>query len=221
MFKIIIVLALALISFSGYCQIHTISLEDKAVPEPFSRDSTVDQWNLLQKDYSQLTIQAKQVFYWVNYCRNNPVKFWDSVVVPILKVFPSLNGSESASLRADLIKTWGQPMFRLNSSLIKTAQEHAVDITAKKALPSHLSTNGEGFDVRIKRAGIKYCAAENISLSNQSILLSVVLLYLDIGLPELGHRKSLLSADLREIGIGAARYGEDQYFLVQDLACAQ
>jgi uncharacterized protein YkwD len=112
-------------------------------------------------------------------------------------------------------------MFRLNSSLIKTAQDHAVDIASKKALPSHLSTKGEGFDVRIKRAGIKYCASENISLSNQSILLSVVLLYLDIGLPELGHRKSLLADNLREIGIGSARYGEDQYFLFQDLACAQ
>jgi uncharacterized protein YkwD len=69
--------------------------------------------------------------------------------------------------------------------------------------------------------GIKYCAAENISLSSQSILLSTVLLYLDIGLPGLGHRKALLDPNLKEIGVGSALYPTGQYFLVQDFACAQ
>ena len=77
------------------------------------------------------------------------------------------------------------------------------------------------FGTRMKQAGIKYCANENISLSSQSVLLSVLLLYLDIGLPGLGHRKALLDPSLREIGVGSALYGKDQYFLVQDLACSQ
>lgn len=216
-------LFLVLFSIPVFCysQIHMIELEVKTVPEPSTRDSTVDQWNLSQTEYSRLSSQSKQVLYWVNYCRSNPAKFWDSVIVPVLSAFPSLKTPESTSLRSDLIKTGVLPMFRLNKTLVKTAQDHAIDIASKKALPGHLSTNGDGFDLRLKRAGIKYCASENISLTNQSILLSVVLLYLDIGLPELGHRKSLLSDNLREIGIGAALYGEDQYFLVQDLACAQ
>ena len=45
--------------------------------------------------------------------------------------------------------------------------------------------------------------------------------YLDMGLPEQGHRKALLDPSLREIGVGSALYGVDQYFLVQDLACSQ
>ena len=75
----------------------------------------------------------------------------------------------------------------------------------------------------MNRAGIKYCANENISISSQSILLSVLLLYLDIGLPNLGHRKALLNPSLVETGIGSASYGKEmgQFFLVQDLACLQ
>ena len=53
------------------------------------------------------------------------------------------------------------------------------------------------------------------------VSLSILLLYLDIGVPSLGHRKALLDQNLREIGVGSALYGKDQYFLVQDLACTQ
>ena len=207
--------------FLSFSQISIIELPEKSVPEPFGRDGIVDDWNLNQPGYDRLAEQSKTLLYWTNYCRYNPKKFLDSVLNPILDLFPSLNKQEAASLRVDLEKRGPLPMYSLELTLTKTAQLHASDIARKKSPISHVSTNGADFGSRMKQAGIQRCASENISLSSQSILLSLVLLYLDIGLPELGHRKALMDPNLREIGIGTALYGKDQYFLVQDLACSQ
>lgn len=221
MYKLLVVLLLAFPLFS-FCQMSMIELDSKTVPEPLSRDAEVDAWDLSQPGYKQLLYEAKQLLYWTNYCRNNPQKFWDSVVIPILRVFPPLNTSETHSLKADLLYTGRLPMFSLNDVLIRTAQSHASDISRKKSPLGHNSTDGTDFATRMKRAGIKTCANENISLSSQSVLLSVLLLYLDIKLPGLGHRKALLDRNLCEIGVGSASYGNDnQYFLVEDLACRQ
>jgi hypothetical protein len=220
MYKLLVafLLSLPLVSFS---QISLIELDVKQVPEPSRRDTSVDNWNRSQPGYANLSEEARQLLYWTNYCRNNPQKFWDSAATPILIAFPELNKSESHTLKADLLYAGQLPMFSLNETLIKTAQAHASDIARKRSPLSHNSTDGTDFGTRIKRAGIKKCANENISLSSQGVLLSVLLLYLDIGLPGLGHRKSLLDKNLREIGVGSALYGKDQWFLVQDLACSQ
>lgn len=210
-----------LIPLFSFSQLSVVELEAKQVPEPITRDAAVDRWNLSQPGYSLLSKEAKDLLYWTNYSRNNPKKFWDSAVAPILAVFPSLNKQEARSIALILGQAGQLPMFTLNAQLVKTAQSHAADIAGKNARPSHTSTNGADFGTRMKLAGIRRCANENISLSSQSILLSVVLLYLDIGLPELGHRKTLLDTNLREIGVGSALYGKDQWFLVQDFACQQ
>lgn len=210
-----------LFHFFSFSQLSTIELEERHVPEPATRDSVVDQWNQSQPGFQKLPNEARQLLYWTNYARHNPEKFWDSAVTPVLRIFKPLNVPESESLKKDLLKTGSLPMFVLNEKLAGTAQSHASDIGTRKAPPGHNSTNGLDFSSRMKQAGIKYCASENISLSSQSVLLSVILLYLDIGLPDLGHRKALLDLNLREIGVGSSRYGSDQHFLVQDFACVQ
>ena len=207
--------------FISFSQISMIELDAKRVPEPLARDTVVDNWNSLQPGFRELNQQAKEMLYWTNYCRNNPQKFWDSAALPVLKTFPKLRKAEAESMRLDIIRAGQLPMFALNTNLINTAQAHAIDIARKKAQLSHTSTNGADFGTRMKNAGIKYCANENIALSSQSVLLSVMLLYLDIGISSRGHRKALLDPNLRETGVGAALYDIDQYFLVQDFACSQ
>ncbi len=199
-----------------------IELQERKVPEPINRNLAVDTWNLSQKGYQQLPEESKQLLYWTNFCRNNPIKFWDSVIMPVLTTFPTLKGKESESLQKELYAKGNLPMFVLNEKLVTIAQAHAEDIGRKKANPSHNSTNGTDFGTRLKRSGIKYCGSENISVSSQSVLLSVILLYLDIRLPDMGHRKALMDPKLVEIGVGSAPYGKDgSYFLVQDFSCAQ
>lgn len=219
-------ISLLLLLFSplfAFSQLSTIELAVRPVPQPSNREASVDAWNQSFPSYKQLTKEAREYLYWVNFCRSQPVKFWDSVIAPVLAQFPPLRTQEAVSLKADLYKVGSLPMFSLNESLINTAQSHAMDITSKKARPSHESTNGAGFNSRMMQAGIKYCAGENISLSSQGTLLAVILLYLDIGLPELGHRKSLLNPTFLETGIASAPTDKsrEEFFLVQDLACSQ
>lgn len=219
MFKFLLVFLLVLPLFS-FSQLAMIELEERDIPEP-GPDMVVTNWNRSQPNYEKLPEQAKQLLYWTNYARNNPQKFWDSAIIPILAIFPTLNRPEAKSLKADLWKCGSLPMFTLNDILLGTAQAHASDIGGKHAPLGHNSTNGTDFGSRMKKVGIKNCANENISLSSQTVLLSTILLFLDIGLPDQGHRKALLNPGLREIGVGSAVYGVDQYFLVQDLACLQ
>lgn len=212
---------LCFIPLLSFSQISIVELEVRPIPEPATRDTVVDRWNLSQPGYQKLSPQAKELLYWTNYSRNSPKKFWDSAVAPVIQLFPRLQTPEARSLEQELSRTGPLPMFRLNTTLVNTAQVHANDIAVHKAGASHLSTKGIDFATRMRMAGIRRAASENISISSQGILLSVILLYLDIDLPALGHRKTLLDPNLREIGVGAAFYGKDQWFLVQDFASQQ
>jgi hypothetical protein len=220
MFRVFVFLLLSFPLLSR-SQMASIELISKDVPEPLTREENVVKWNAQQPGYQGLNDRSKEFLYWVNFCRSNPERFWDSVIRPVLKAFPNLKGPESESLYKDLLNQGPLPMFALNTSLIRTAQSHATDITSKSARPSHTGTDGTDFGTRIKRAGIRSCASENIAITSQSTLLSVLLLYLDIGLPDKGHRKSLLNPSHKETGIGSAPYGKDQFFFVQDLSCSQ
>lgn len=217
----ILALFLLILPMSLFAQIAFVELDAKPIPEPTTKDTAVENWNRSQPGYEKMPAQAKELLYWTNYARRNPEKFWSEAIQPILKAFPTLDGAEAKSLKTDLIRTGALPMFTLNELLLATSQSHADDIGHRHAPLSHNSSDGSDFGTRMKRARIKYCANENISLCSQTVLLSTALLYLDIGVPGMGHRKALLDPALREIGIGSASYGKDQYFLVQDFACKQ
>jgi hypothetical protein len=216
-----LLLGMLLMAFSATAQIASIELADKPVPEPITRNLAVENWNNAQKGFKTLSSQAKEFLYWVNLGRTAPQQFWDSAFLPVAAAFPELTGQDARSLYQDLVKTGPLPMFALNANLVASAQAHAADISGNNKPASHNSSDGTNFGVRIKKAGIRFCAGENIAISSHSVLMSVILLYLDIGLPEKGHRKSLLNPNYRETGIGSAVYGKDQFFLVQDLSCAQ
>lgn len=216
-----LVIFLCFIPFLSFSQVSVVELEVRPIPGPVTRDSVVDRWNFAQPGYQKLPPQAKELLYWTNYSRHNPKKFWDSAAAPIIHLFPRLQTPEAQSLEQALTHTGPLSLFRLNAVLVKTAQAHANDMAANLAGASHISTSGNDFATRMRIAGIRGAANENVSISSQSILLSVILLYLDIDLPALGHRKTLLDPNLREIGVGAALYGKDQWFLVQDFASQQ
>jgi hypothetical protein len=206
---------------SSQGHISVVELPVKEVPHPRNLDTVVENWNRAQPGYAKLSRDAQEMLYYTNLARLKPRFFWDSVMVPLLGTFLPLNTPEAKSLRAELGTAPELPMFRLNAALIETAQAHADDIAKKKAPISHTSTDKTPFATRINRAGIRFCASENISLSSQGVIIAVALLYLDINVPDLGHRKSLMNPSLQEIGIGAAQYSKDQVFLVQDMACLQ
>jgi len=220
--KHFIILLAFLYPFIVSAQLSSVQLEAKDVPKPVTKDTAVANWNARQPGFATMSQQGKDFLYWTNYSRVNPKRFWDSVLLPVLKAFPNLQSTYSQSLKTDLYNSPNLPLFKLNPILMKTSQGHASDIGLKKAQPGHNSTDGRTFVDRVKGAGIIRCAGENISLGDVDPLLSLVLLYIDYGLPELGHRKTLLNSTYVETGVGVSSYGDTgSTFIVEDFACNQ
>lgn len=219
--KLFVVIIYGLLgSLQPNAQTATVQFEQRSIPIPVIIDSVVQRHNKKLRGYEKLGEAARDLLYWTNYSRINPRRYWDSVVLPIITVYPQLKGEYSESLRKDLfaIKT-GLPLFSLDPILSNIAQSHANDITSKKAKPGHNSSDGSSFQQRFKRTGLRVCGGENISFGEITPYFAVALLYIDYGLPEFGHRKALLNASFTRIGIGAASFSADNYFYVQDFAC--
>ena len=159
----------------------------------------------------------------MNYSRNKPKAFFDEVVLPIIQVYPQLKGENLNSLESDLYNSKSLPMLSLSDALIMTSKSHSKDITSHNQNPSHISSNGSSFIDRFKKAGLKTCGSENISFNggDGDVLFMLVMLYLDINVPDLGHRKTLLNPNYLLTGIGISKYANNNTFLVADFACKQ
>lgn len=192
----------------------------KAIPIPRTFDREIDSINRSNTYYNLLNSSEKELFYWMNYSRTQPKRFWDSCVVPMLQQFPHLNGSNARSLEKDLAAAGTLPLYTLNRSLIGTAQKHAQD-NLNQGRISHQSADGKQFDQRMREIAIKRCASENLASGPSNMLFSLVLLYLDIGVAETGHRKCLLTPAFTELGLGVRSKTGDTFFICQDFACYQ
>jgi hypothetical protein len=217
--KALLVVVLLIFVGSVAAQLSEVELEVRPVPTPITRDRSILEWNRSFPAFASMNTREQECLYWVNLARMNPQFFCDSVLNPILQAFPTLRGRESAALRKDLLDAGSLAMFSPHALLNKTARAHATDISRQKAPISHSSTNGNSFADRMRLSGINTCAGENISLGNQGVLLSVVLLYLDIGLTPAAHRQTLLNKQYTQIGLGCMDYDADNFFLVQDFSC--
>ncbi|HEX8460532.1 MAG TPA: CAP domain-containing protein [Segetibacter sp.] len=206
-------------SFAQHLGSTTLLIKDlPAVP---AKDTAIDGYLYRFSDSRSLTPMQKEWFYWINYSRSNPKRFWDTIVAPIIKIYPNLKNSYTNSLKNDLYKTASLPLLKPNGKLLMIAQRHAKELADKKANPSHTSPSGATFQDRMKSISIKMCAGENISFGPGSIPLMLTLLYIDEGVPDLGHRKTLLTPSFVEMGIGVGVYSEGRFMIIQDFACSQ
>jgi hypothetical protein len=211
---------LLLIPFLSFAQhTGTTKLEIRELPAPPAADVRVQDY--VDQFPSGLNATQKEWFYWTNYSRINPRRFWDSVVAPILKVYPAFRNSYTSSLKEDLYKCSPLPLVKPNADLAKAAQILASGLASKEAGPSHTSPSGATFEDRMKSISVKRCAGENISFGPPNTILMLVLLYVDEGVPDLGHRKTLLNPAFVEMGIGLSSYPGNRFMVVQDFACDQ
>lgn len=199
----------------------TTSLDFKGMPTLPAIDVNVNGFLSQYSETNSLTTIQKEWFYWTNYSRTNPRRFWDSIVSPLIKAYPTLNIANAKSLKDDLYNACSLPMLAPSLLLDKTANSLAKDLAARKASPSHTSPSGITFQDRMKSAGIKRCAGENISFGPWNSILMLVLLYIDEGVQDTGHRKSLLNAEYQEMGIGVGAYPNNNFLIVQDFGCTQ
>lgn len=193
------------------------------IPKPEMNDKEVIQWNQAQAGFNNLSQPEKDFLYWVNFSRKNPGRFFEIAVMPIVKTYLQLKGVNLVSLENDLKGGTSLALLQIHPALMKMSEAHAKDITSSNANPSHNSTNGETFIDRFKKFGLKNCGGENISYGGGDTdpLFMLVMLYLDINVSNLGHRKALMNPSFVSTGISIAKYANGNTFLVEDFSCAQ
>ncbi len=216
-----LVFILVFIPLFSFSQIGTTELPVVDLPIFKQNDSIVRQFNNQFPEIKSFLSIKQEWFYWTNYSRNNPKEFYDSVVEPLLKSFPTLKTSNTNSLRKDLYKATSLPMMKPSKNLQQVAQSFASQMADKKASPSHISPSGSTFQSRMESIRIKNCAGENLSYGPTNTVLMLVLLYIDEGVSGLGHRKTLLDPMFTEMGIGYAEYPDNKHIVIQDFSCNQ
>lgn len=172
--------------------------------------------------YNKASRLEKDLIYWSNYSRLFPTHFRDSALIPFIAGQPGLrNNSYTKSLIKTLDQNQVLPFLAPEAILTSVATNHAADIYQNNGRISHQSSDGTSFANRMRKAGITQCASENISSGKDDALVALLLLYLDIGLPDLGHRKNLLNPALTQIGVSVIQLPNGQYLMVQDLGCSK
>ncbi len=217
--KKLVLLILSLYSLQGYSQ-GILTLQDK----PFQFKHVYDKVLLHQLEansfYTGLTVNEKDLFYWTNYFRQNPKRFYDQVVQEFLKQFPEAKSSYSKSLEADIRKAPAiLPLFIPDNGLLKTSSEHAKDLVKRGNIISHSSSNGKTFSQRLQEAGRYTCGAENVYIGSNKALESLITLLIDNGVPDKGHRMNLLDPRYGRMGVSFQSAGSGKGLLVQDFAC--
>ena len=174
------------------------------------------------KVYRSSNKAARSFIYWSNYARLYPKAFRDEALIPFIQLQPNLKGKYANSLIKDLGKLDPLPFLEPEAKLTKAAELHAEDIAQNKGRVSHQSSDGSSFSDRMKKVGYKACSGENISLGKDTDgLSSLLLLYLDINLPDLGHRKNLFNPNYTKMGVSVKQLPNNQFLIVQELGCQE
>ncbi len=214
-----------LLFFSGYITAQSYSqVVLKDIPFKPNIELNMDLVEKLEENkvYQSSSKAARSFIYWTNFARLYPKAFRDEALIPFIKLQPTLKGTYANSLIRDLGKILPLPLLEPESKLSKAAQLHADDIAQNNGKVSHQSSDGSSFSDRMKKMGYKACSGENISLGNdQDGLSSLLLLYLDINLPDLGHRKNLFNSNYTKMGVSVKQLPNNQFLIVQELGCEE
>lgn len=195
-------------------------LQDKPFVYQHNRDTAI--WNQLtsSSSFKTLSLKEQEFFYWSNVMRKNPAGFAETVLKEFLQQFPEANSADSRSLMADLKQAPATlPVFLPDQGLIKMAAAHAADLKRRGGIISHSSASGKGFVERIKEAGNYRCGAENVFSGSPQALEALILLLIDKGVRDKGHRKNLLGANFNLMGASLLEVEKNKMVLVQDFGC--
>jgi len=170
--------------------------------------------------FSLLSQTERESLYWLNYFRQNPRRFWNTVMKEFLVQFPEAKSSYTRSLEADIMKApQALPLLMPDSGLFRMATTHAADLKNRKGIISHTSSDGRNFVQRIQAAGRYTCGAENIFNGSFNGLESLIALLIDQGVPDKGHRLNILDPKFQLVGVSFLPLPSGKGMLVQVFAC--
>lgn len=197
-----------------------IVLQDKPFTYTPVRDTAT--WNQMvsSQGFKELSAIEQDFFYWTNLLRKNPARFGETVLQEFLKQFPEANSPEARSLAADLKKIRNNlPFLYPENGLQRMAFMHCTDLKARNGIISHQSASGKDFVQRIKEAGKYRCGAENLFVGTPQALEALILLLIDKGVQDKGHRKNLLDPGFTIMGASFMEMSNKKAVLVQDFGC--
>lgn len=217
--KLILSALLSFLFLNIYSQ-GSISLQDK----PFVFNALIDTsvQNALGREpgFKILSENEQKMFYWANVFRKDPKRFYKDVIQEFLRQFPEANKPEVKSLEKDIdkIKT-SLPLFIPDAGLLKMSNTHSLDLSKRGGVISHKSASGKDFVQRIKEAGAYRCGAENIFLGNDNPLEALILLLIDYGVADKGHRVNLMDPSFKLMGASFSKISKDKTIIVQVFGC--
>lgn len=197
-----------------------MTLQDK----PFVFNRTIDSalWKEIKNEriFNSLSQQDQLTFYWTNYFRQNPKRFYNLIIKEFIRQFPEANTAELKSLEKDISKAPEElPILYPEKGLMKMAITHSSDLEKRGAIISHQSNTGKNFVQRIKEAGSYRCGAENIYVGSPDPLEALIALLIDMGVPDKGHRKNLLDPKFGRMGVSFLFISTKKGLLEQVFAC--
>lgn len=219
MIRVCLSLLLACATSLSFAQ-GVIVLQDKPFIYKPVRDTAV--WNplILNPDFRTLSTIEQDFFYWTNLMRRNPSNFGETVLQEFLKQFPEANSADARSLIADLKKAQTNlPFLHPEKGLRLMATTHAGDLKQRNGIISHQSASGKDFVQRINEAGKYRCGAENVFVGTPEALEALILLLIDKGVRDKGHRKNLLDPAFTLMGASFREISGNKAVLVQDFGC--
>jgi uncharacterized protein YkwD len=199
----------------------SIVLNDKPFIVNPIKDTALENWLNVNPAYTQLEPEEKELIYWVNYVRQQPKQFSNTILLPFLKQFPEAKSSYTQSLISELSTLSSLLPLAPSKALNDVARSHAKDLGINQRNISHNSSKGESFKERLNKFGYFECASENVYEGKEDGLQAVLFLLIDAGVPNLGHRKNILDSNMKYIGVSffPVKKNENRFFMVQDFSC--
>jgi len=198
-----------------------VTFTDKPFYYSEDRDSIIISFLNKQPGFSGLNSEEKQLLYWINYVRQNPIEFYKKILTPFLQQFPEVKNNYTKSLSKTLLQMQALDLLQPSDLLNRVAYDHAKDLGGKGISISHSSSSGASFRQRMEKAGLTNCVSENIYEGKLNALETVIFLLIDTGVKNLGHRKNILDPAARFVGVSfyPIKNRSPYYFSVQDFTC--
>lgn len=217
--KHVFIPAFILICTTGLSQ-GVLTLKDKPFVYSHSYDSSLIKTLNSSAFYKFLSKPEQESVYWLNYFRQNPRRFLNTIIKEFLVQFPEAKSAYTRSLEVDILKAPQSLTLVLpDSGLNGIAAAHALDLKKRNGVISHVSSSGKNFVQRIQAAGKYNCGAENIFIGSFNALESLIALLIDHGVPDKGHRANILDPKFQLIGVSFIEASGGKGLLVQDFAC--
>lgn len=178
-------------------------------------DSTLAKANSA-RDVGYMSAEEKEAIYYMNLVRINPSLFSETFLKDFLKEKGIKKDKEVKGLMDELEKTDKMNVLRPNEQLTAFARAHANDM-GQSGRTGHNASDGATFRSRIEPLQAQFSAInENCNYGNEKGIDAVIDLLIDRNVPNLGHRKNILDAEMELVGVAIEPHKRWRFNCVQD-----